>query len=302
MIFYQKYKKFVLWFFLIPGLLIIGACKKKPKDVLSENKTVSLMTDLELADAYVRVYGNDGRNLNEADKKEVVDQVLKEHKISRKQYDATMNYYGYNIDEYIKVQEKVEKELQKRENKFEEKEKVNQQRPEDELWQYGRNAQISPLSPQNGFLFSFKPDELESGQSLEWKMRIDRGEYLSAFLGVDYEDGTSNYINQNFSTTHINLNLDTDEKQKVKRIYGYLRLYSPVSSPLLIDSISLIHRDLSGANANGALIKFYSPDKSKRQKVAEKKNEVRNSSESRPAIQDNRQIQTADQGISVEAN
>lgn len=232
----------------LAGILTISlgstSCERRPKDVLSEKETVSLMADLQLAEAYVRL--NLSGTVNEADRQAIANGVLREHGVTRKQYDATMAYYGNNFDKYVKLYAKVEKELRGREKSYLKEGSSSIEISESDLWPYGKNAFLSLLGSRDGIVFSITPDKLEKGETLEWMFRMNKQEPMKAVLGVDYDNGSSDYIIQTSQTDlKILLKLPTDSSLNVKRIFGTVRVLSSGNMPLWLDSISLIHRTFS---------------------------------------------------------
>lgn len=225
---------------LLSSLLLLAGCVTKPKGVIREKKMVSLLADMQLAEAYAtaEVYGEDV----EFRRKELSGGVLEAYGVSQKDLDTTLSYYGRNLDEYYELYEKVNKELEKRRKK-ELKDRVVM--PDDgvkNLWPFGQHSIVSSLGGSDSWILSIDDAKLDRGESLEWKMFMTPVQNVAGVLGVEYEDGSSESVNQTFTArSKISLNLQTDTGKTVKRIYGTMRLKDQRSLPLFVDSISLSH-------------------------------------------------------------
>lgn len=221
-------------------VLISAGCSKRPKEILSEKDMVSLMTDMQLAEAYSNVAS---REINGANgREEIAEGVLARHGISREQLDTTLSWYGRNIDEYAELFEKVDLRIKDKKKRL-----IKDDEPEvllaaNHLWPYREFNLLSPLGNSDGLIFSIMDPEVENGDLLEWSMRVGGDSYsLVGVLGVDYDNGTSEaYSSSITGHNQVKLELQTDTGKSVKRIYGTLRLRERVKSPLYADSIRLV--------------------------------------------------------------
>lgn len=225
--------------FLFAGSLLLAACGDRPDDALSESETVSLIADLQLADAYVRQegvhYGSDEWRCR------MSDSIMARHGVTKAQFDTTLAYYGRNFDLYYKLMEKVESRLHDREKKYLASTSDIDENSTD-IWPYPAHAVFSALSDVDGLVFSFPDVGISSGESLEWSLRFTSDVTGQFMLGVDYDDGSSSYeAREIHSSRHPRLQLQTDTVLKVRRIYGYFRPDATCRLPLFADSIRLLH-------------------------------------------------------------
>lgn len=222
-------------FLLVPMV----ACKNRPKGVISDDKMVDIMVDLKLAEAYVANYpGSPTDSLGYL----LSEDILSKHGVSRADFDSTVVWYGRNFDRYAALSEKIEKRLASKQKDF-----VGEQTAVEgiELWPYSKQIIISKLGASDGLFFSLDAPPLHPGEALMWKMRMNTPADGRLMLGVDYADGSTNYITQaTRGQNQLEITLSTDTALEVKRAFGYLHTDSRFM-PLLLDSVTLIHRKMS---------------------------------------------------------
>lgn len=76
------------------------------KLVLPPDKMESLLTDLQLVDAAVNLKQRDGLPPEET-AEPYFEEVLKEHHVSREEFEESMRYYAYHLDELQAIYEQV---------------------------------------------------------------------------------------------------------------------------------------------------------------------------------------------------
>ena len=224
--------------------LCLTACDKRPEKVLSEGKLVDVMTDLEIADAYYNSgYSAKNRTYN---LEEIKASVLKKHGVTGEELDSTIAYYGRNIDDYYRIYNKVEQKLKKR-NKSGDMEKEVE---ENNFWPYSDYALLTRNQTSNGIVFSIPMNGMESGSSIEWRMRLTATEGAEAVLGVEYENGTSSIIKKSASgNKNFKIPLQTDTAEQVKRVFGVMSSSSS-AMPVWVDSIRLVKMEFDSLNYN----------------------------------------------------
>lgn len=208
--------------------LYLCGCQKSQKDVLSEDKMVKVLTDIELADAYFNTtVPGPGRPKRE----DLIAAVLEKHGVSESQLDSTVVYYGKNMDEYYSLYEKVEKNLRLKSGNIVED-------TGEDIWPYSSFAFFGDNQWTDGIIFSFPAKDLMPGNSLEWKLRMTSPESFEVVLGGEYENGMVTYNKKNSTGRNVQISLQTDTAYKIKRIFGSLNI--PRSSyPIWADSIQL---------------------------------------------------------------
>ncbi len=95
-------------FIIITVLLVLGSCSRRPKYVLSENKMVEVLYDIQIAQA---IY-NRGTEFNTNEKKDaLVEGVLRKHKVSQAELDSSLLWYSDNIAYYEAINDSVASRL-----------------------------------------------------------------------------------------------------------------------------------------------------------------------------------------------
>lgn len=222
------------WFFPLVFLLLVSACNNRPSYVLSENKMVNLMVDMQLAEAYVN--NNPGGNTSET-KKELGREVLALHNVSPEELDTTLAWYGRNLDQYSELFEKVDKEILKRKGYYL-GEDVMSISDSDNLWPYSEHLVLSPLSGSDNFIISLNDPAIEKGGVVSLSFFLPNTTSVKGVLGVEYSDGTSEAT---MSTTNgrskVEFKVQTDSGKIVSRLYGVMNLKEKKDNPVYIDSI-----------------------------------------------------------------
>jgi hypothetical protein len=95
--------------YLIPGFFVAAffmACSDRPSPVLSEKKMEKVLFDLYLAEAEVTsnyaIFASDS-----ALKQDLLNSVLKKHKITEAVLDSSLVWYNGNLDKYLRINDRV---------------------------------------------------------------------------------------------------------------------------------------------------------------------------------------------------
>lgn len=234
------YKKCL--YYLISFLLLSVGCSKRPKNILSEDKMVKVMVDLQLAEAYERS-GNAHDYLKGKDREMLGRGILMQHGVTVEEMDSTLAWYGRNMDEYPKLYKKIDAELNKRQLKYARAagESENEGSSAD-LWPYSRHFVLDDKSLTDGLVIDIPVTDLAPGDKITWKMLVDGASSRSLSIGVDYENGTSEVykISNSSFDKWSELSLQTDSTLSVNRIFAIAEFRNPTRR-ILIDSIQLLH-------------------------------------------------------------
>lgn len=95
---------------LLLVIVFLVACQhdavKRPTPLLEHSQMVALMTDLQLADAYVSDLKANGTDVKELTTK-VHDSVFRIHNVASEAFEENLEWYSANIKELNKVYEDV---------------------------------------------------------------------------------------------------------------------------------------------------------------------------------------------------
>lgn len=215
--------------------LILSSCSGRPKGVVSDEKMVKIMADMDMADAYLQT--NRNSYSNPEIREQLMNDILRRNKISRADFDSTMSWYGRHMDVYDELFKKVDRELARREKSMSGKEDTPSNL--NDIWPYSRFATLNPISSGLGMVFNLPTDKVEKGEKIVWKFRSSNNITGMVLLGVKYNDGSYSYTNQTLGQRTMELSLQTDSSLTVKEVYGNIR---PSDSYIRVslDSISLV--------------------------------------------------------------
>ena len=237
----------LLYCLLIGSVLL--ACSKAPKGVLPEKKMQEVLVDMSLAEALI---GSNYREYNDLPKKHALYQsIFDKYGITEALYDSSLVWYGKNLDVYMRVQDKVLAELNKR------KKALGDIQPDASpstrndsvnIWNRFDYLVFSPQASYNGIYFDFAPDGgYAPGSSFVlsmdvWGLNKQMTQAPVVRLSVEQSDTTytaMRYLNHNGSNE---LMVTSGPMKFVRRVYGYIRLERSRDefNKIYIDSIRLM--------------------------------------------------------------
>ncbi|MDE6018397.1 MAG: DUF4296 domain-containing protein [Muribaculaceae bacterium] len=234
-------------------ILLSFGCTKRPKDILSEEKMIEVMADLRIAEAYER--SGDAYEYLHGQSREMIGRgVLMHHGVSVEVMDSTIAWYGRNMDEYAKLNKKVDAELSKRQIKYAKAagESENENASTD-LWPYSHHFVVDGNSLSDGLIANIPVTELSPGDKITWKMMTRGNSERNLTLGVNYDDGTTEIskINNNSLDKWIEISIHTDTLLNVSRIFA-IATFGHSDRRIFVDSVQLLHlpfnRDDYGMN------------------------------------------------------
>lgn len=232
-------------------VLLAVSCSDRPKDILSEDKMLDVMTDLQIAEAYDRS-GESPREFQGYGKEKLGLGVLQQHGVTEEEMDSTLAWYGRNMDEYAKLYKKIDERLAKRQQKY--AKAAGESESLDgglDLWPYGRHLVIDEHSFTDGIVINIPAEDLVPGEKLIWKMRVQGATSRHMTLGVDYSDGSASIVrNTAYSSgPWIETALHTDTVLTPSGIFGVVNF--GVDHPrVFVDSIQLLHQPRGKGDAD----------------------------------------------------
>lgn len=218
----------------LPLITMVISCSDRPSNVLDEKSMVSLLADMEIAEAYSNIQATSSKERNELGRR-----VMKAHGVSEEQLDTTLAWYGRNLDEYSALFEKVDKEILNKKGKYSDT-PIGIVQLSDNLWPYNTHQIISPLSGYDSFIFSLEDPDIGKGDIVNLSFSIPVQTGIKGVLGVDYEGGGGDIFTSTINNKRkIELSLQTDSSRKVSRLFGVMSPRDPNMLPLYIDSVSI---------------------------------------------------------------
>lgn len=230
------------------------SCNSRPSDVLSEDKMVKLLADMQIAESYANTNLQGG--VNREKRIEMGLQILEKNNVTQQQLDSTLAWYGKNLDDYSRLFEKVDKEILKRKEKLmAEASPVIKNNQLLELWRLPDHGIISEEASQKGWIFSYDDISFEKGDRIVWSMFLPESSSMKGMIGVEYEDGSTETHSNSFGgMRNIELALQSDTAKKIRRLFGILEAGEKAKLPIFVDSLRLISEpfdSLQYANKRG---------------------------------------------------
>lgn len=96
-------------------LLLLGCTSPTPKDILPEDKLVSIITDLQMADAAYKLKMLPEKYSNQPEKYFL--EILANHQVDSATYHKSMRFYAEDPTKLRKLYQKVELNIQQASNK-----------------------------------------------------------------------------------------------------------------------------------------------------------------------------------------
>lgn len=222
--------------------VIATACDRRPKNILSEDKMVAVMADIQIAEAYER--SGEADSYLHGENRELLGRgVLLKHGVSVEEMDSTIAWYGRNMDEYAKLYKKIDEELNRRQQKYAKAAgEVEREMNSNDLWPYGRHFIVDDNSMTDGIIASIPVTDLQPGDKITWKFRVMGASAAMLSLGVDYDNGSSEIykLSERGMDKWVEASIQTDTTLVANRIFA-IADFDRISSRVLIDSMQLIH-------------------------------------------------------------
>lgn len=230
-------------------LVLLTACNKRPKHVLSDSKMTDVLVDIHISEAYMnRPYSG---FVSDSSHRVMRQAILRKHGVSQEDFDSTIVWYGYNIEKYTAVYDKVQQRLTDRITKANKQAgNIEEEMDENSLWNMPHMITLSPHTAMSNFSFSIPSDKLQKGDVIEWTMRINRTYSPgTVVLAAEYDKFDTQLVRQVFRDDEkIRVTLQTDSTRLPKRIFGYVSLIERPSNIVWVDSINLYRTPLNPQN------------------------------------------------------
>lgn len=235
-------------------ILLIGAfvagCSKVPDGILSEKQMQAVQVDMQLAQAMVNM--NAKAFPDDARKEALYQSIFRKHRITQAVYDSSLVWYGRNLDIYMKVYERVLKDLDERQKALgdiQAKAAPASKQDSVDIWPRRKYLVLEPHALFNGTTFDIRPEtNYPSGSSFVLGMDVWGLNKRMLFkpevrISVEQEDTTLTINDKIERDGYHETVLQSIPTQKVKRVYGYIRLNGLDSlsyHKIYLDSLNLM--------------------------------------------------------------
>ena len=238
---------------LLTALALIASATascSRPGGVLSQNKMARVLADIHIAES---VAENNRTAFNDDSTKRVLKQsVLLRHKVTTEEFDSSLRWYGYNLDRYIEVYDKViaiiEEDIadvQANVGSASEVTSTTRMLVEGDsvdVWPDVRYRRFAPTLPTDIIAFSLSSDQnWEKGDIYKLSVRLTGTKAPTELtLVTEYQDGSKDYnsVSRSGDGWH-ELTLALNPEKTASNVFGEIRYDAPEGNVAFADSISL---------------------------------------------------------------
>ena len=235
---------------VVCGILVgLSACSKVPDGILSEKEMQQVLKDMLVAESMIGVDYEHFKT--DTSKVALYESVFRKHGIDQMMYDSSLIWYGRNLDIYIKVYDRVVADLNREINAMGDIQAdaaPTSNSDSIDIWPRRRFLTFKPRAVFNGVTFDIRPDRpYSSGSSfvlgmrvwgLDPKMKHKPEIRMQADLG-----DTTVIVNQTVMRDgYLEARLRTLATKRIKRVYGFIRLYNADANygTIYVDSLNLM--------------------------------------------------------------
>lgn len=231
--------------YFIPILLLLSSCSSTPDNVIEPEKMAQLLADIHKGESVIEL--NRTEYDKDSVKKVLMQSIYYKHGVTTEQVDTSFIWYGDNIEEFVKVYDRVLDLLN------EDLAIVNAQTKDNgkiitasgdsiEIWNEATHYAYSVLSPNEYLTFNIERDQnWEKGDYYIWKMKfINANADINCALYAEYSNGTTEFNSLQFKNGWNNIKLMTDSTKMPSRVYGVVKLPIKSNEYVYIDSVSLV--------------------------------------------------------------
>lgn len=238
------------WFLYgLTSLCALTACSPVPENILSQKEMRAVLTDMQIAEAIINAdqetYKEDAKKLA------LYESVFNKYRITRAEYDSSLNWYAQNPDIYMRVYNLVSKDLEDRIRGLGDVERTEvdtQKKDSVDIWSRRNYLTFSPKAPFNGTTFNIEPKEsyppgstFTLGMNV-WGMPQQAGQKPQIRICLDQGDTIVVVNDQITHDGYHETTLKSIVTKRIKRVYGFIYLNNRDMDyyKIYTDSISLM--------------------------------------------------------------
>lgn len=213
------------------GILLLFACSKVPRGILSEKKMQAVLIDMQIAEAMVNI---DYKTYQDSGYKEsLYESVFRKHKITQETYDSSLVWYGKNLDIYMAIYDRIRKDLDQRITDLGDVQASAAPTAKNDsvdIWPRRPYLVFSPEAFFNGVVFDIKPERnYSSGSNFVlglrvWGLNPNMKQRPEIRLSVQQGDTILTVNNTITKDGYYETRLQSLPTRQVKRVFGYIRL------------------------------------------------------------------------------
>ncbi len=237
---------------LFPVLLVVVVligCNSTPEHVIPPEKMARLLADIHTGESVVEINRSD--YIDDSLKKTLKQSIYAKHSVTAQQVDTSFVWYGHNIEQYIKVYDRVIEILDeeiKGIGTIGDGMQITVAGDSADVWNGVRFCILDYNAPSEYISFSInKDDNWNKGDNYQWQMKLfNNRSAMEWLLFADYDDGTTDYYGESKTVDGWNrLSFVVDSTKNATRLYGVVRIDLAPGERVFVDSISLIRTRLN---------------------------------------------------------
>ena len=238
------------WMGALGFVCLLAACSKVPDGILSQQDMRAVLKDMLVAESMVYVDNEVFRS--DTMKQALYESVFRKHGIDQALYDSSLIWYGKNLDLYMDVYERVQRDIEQDINNLGDVQAkatiatVNMDSVN--IWPRRDFLAISPRGLFNGVTFDIQPEvRYSSGSTFVltmnvWGLEKKMLQKPEVHICADQQD-TTIVVNKKILMDGPNkVVVKTVPTKGVRRVYGYIRMNmtDSTSHKVYIDHLKLI--------------------------------------------------------------
>lgn len=227
-------------------------CSRTPDGVLGKEKMAQLIADIHVGESVVEA--SPGSFRSDSAKRAFRQSIYARHGLTTEQADKSFRWYGYNMERYIEVYDRVLEILEQRMRDAELQAGSTapaQTNPENNLalegdsvnvWSSVQFRPFSSMLESNVIPFALTSDvNWERGDVYYFRSKLIGNSSPVFFnVAIDYEDGTKEtFSNQMIGDGWHDISFGLDTLRQARQIYGTIYYPVPKGETAFIDSLSL---------------------------------------------------------------
>ncbi|MGL4293953.1 MAG: DUF4296 domain-containing protein [Bacteroidales bacterium] len=251
---------------LISVCLTVLACARVPEGVLDNKKMEQVLYDVHIAEGIMDEFPSQYRTLES--KQKLMAGVFRENAITKAEFDSSMVYYGANLDQYMKIYQRVterlnaQRDLLTTELTAYEKSLLTPVGDSADLWRKPAQFILDPALLATTRIVEIKGDSnFREKDKIVWSMRFNNlppDSVAYAYLALGYQKGSESEQLNAFPVKNgrVTLELNVLPELNTGMLFGTVsmisRCDSPRFAPVYIDSVSMMryhHREVAAADS-----------------------------------------------------
>lgn len=232
-------------------LLMFTSCRKQPDEILSEERMENLLVDIHKTEAVITL--NHSKYPSEDKKRAMREAVFMRHNTTQEEFDASLEWYGQNINVYMEIYNRVIERL-KKENELvkdliaqEDAQILTHAGDSVDIWKQQRHHIFNAEKADNVLAFNITSDEnFQRNDRFVLRYHIvnapRNGVKARSYFAVRHNQHTIHYNYADVTGNGWNsLYVQSDSVNNISEVYGYIAMPPRSDRHIMyIDSIELI--------------------------------------------------------------